>query len=209
MSAIYEIAIQQVKSEHERAYPEARAAFLAALGREPGVERDWTFESFFTMPEPDEGTVLVGLTRWSSLEAFGAATRKLMPTATAQALFEKVHMRAFVQVRPADGEPFRLEDHIQGPDNVLEVAVRKPKDGVNEAELLAARDAFFRVVAAQPGFVFDRELVDAQGNRVVLIGWESTSAFMNALGALQTRKEMSAFFGVIDVQAYQAARLRL
>ena len=49
-----------------------------------------------------------------------------MPTAEAQAVFSKVDMRAFVQVRTADGEVFRLEDQIHGPDHVLEVAVRRP-----------------------------------------------------------------------------------
>jgi heme-degrading monooxygenase HmoA len=207
MSNIYEIAIQAVKPDETSSYPEARARFLRVLEEQPGVERDWTFESFFTMPEPDQTKVVVGLTRWRSAADFEAASGALMPTPEAQAVFSKVDMRAFVQVRTADGEVFRLEDHIQGPDQVLEVAVRRPKPGVSEAHFQAARRGFFDRIAEQPGYLFDRELVDDAGHRVVLIGWRSTAAFMSALGALQTCPEMGTFFSVLDVQAFQAARM--
>ncbi|MCB9603053.1 MAG: hypothetical protein H6722_34645 [Sandaracinus sp.] len=207
MSHVYEIAIQAVKPDQTTSYPQARADFLRVLQEQPGVERDWTFESFFTMPEPDQTRVLVGLTRWRSAADFAAASGKLMPTAEARAVFSKVDMRAFVQVRTADGEPFHLEDELQGPDQVLEVAVRRPKAGVSEEQFQAARKGFFDRIAEQPGHLFDRELVDDDGNRVVLIGWRSSEDFQSALGALQACPEMGAFFGILDVQAYQAARM--
>ena len=205
--SIYEIAIQAVKPDETTAYPDARASFLRVLKGQPGVERDWTFESFFTMPEPDQDKVIVGLTRWRSIEDFSAASARLMHTEEAQAVFSKVDMRAFVQVRTADGEVFRLEEHVQGPDQVVEVAVRRPKAGVSEERFLAARKGFFGRIAERPGYIFDRELVDDDGNRVVLIGWRSTDHFMAALGSLQTSPEMGAFFGILDVRAYQACRL--
>ena len=118
-----------------------------------------------------------------------------------------VDMKAFVQVRTADGQPFALEDHFRGGDNVLEVAVRRPKGGVSEGDYSAARDAFFGKVSEQSGFVFDREFVDDDGNRVVLIGWDSMASFQGALGALQEQPEMGQFFGLIDVSAYQAAQI--
>lgn len=207
MSSIYEIAIQAVKPDQTTTYPRARASFLRVLAEQPGVERDWTFESFFTMPAPDETRVIVGLTRWKSMAAFADASARLMPTSAAQSLFSKVEMRAFVQVRTADGEPFRLEDEIEGTRQVLEVAVRRPKAGVTEEQLQAARSGFFDRIAERPGYLFDREFIDDHGNRVVLIGWRSTDDFMAALGVLQTCPEMGAFFALLDVQAYQATRL--
>lgn len=207
MTATYEIAIQKVLPEHAHQYAQVRAEFLAQLQDRPGNEADWTFRSFFTMPEPDEAEVLVGITRWSSLDAFAAATEALGSTDLARRLFGSVQMRAFVQVQPADGSDFRLEDVLTGPEAVLEVAIRRPKPGVTEARYQAGHDAFFALVRAQPGFAFDQELVDAEGARAVLIGWRSADDFQNALGMLQHREEMGAFFGLIDVQAYQATSL--
>lgn len=50
----------------------------------------------------------------------------MMAMPVVQSFFEKVNMQAFVQVAPADGQPFILEDHINKPGHVLEVAVRTP-----------------------------------------------------------------------------------
>jgi len=122
----------------------------------------------------------------------------------AQSFFEKVNMQAFVQAAPADGQPFILEDYINRPGQVLEVAVRTPKPG-EEDNFDAARAGFFGRVAEQPGYIFDREFLTADGQRVVMIGWESQEQFMTALGALSQMPEMGAFFGIIDAQAYQAA----
>lgn len=208
MKPIYEIAVQQIHADAEDTYPAARRAFLEVLKEQPGNQEDWTFESFFTMPQPNEGTVLVGITRWASMESFANASEALMSTERAQAVFSKVDMKAFVQARPVDGVEFVLERYIDSGDQVLEVAIRKPKPGVSEADYQRARDAFFAQVGAQPGYLFDQELVDDAGHRIVLIGWSSAGAFEAALQILQTRPEMGAFFSMIDVQAYQAARLR-
>lgn len=205
MAVIHEIAIQAIKPEAADTYPAVRSAFLEALRAQPGVQHDATFESFFTMPEPDTTRVLVGITRWASRDAFDAASAALMSTEEARAVFASVDMKAFVQVRTADGEPFRLEDALSGPDPVLEVAIRRPKPEVSDAAYDAAHAAFFGQVRARDGFLFDREFVDDDGRRVVLIGWERKDAFMAALGALQHTPEMGAFFALIDVEAYQAA----
>lgn len=207
MSTIHEIAIQKVRPEASATFGEVRRQFLEKLHQLDGNEKDWTFRSFFTMPEPDDGEVLVGITRWSSMGHFVAASEGLGSTELAARLFSSVQMKAFVQVRTADGEPFALEEELPGPDAILEVAVRRPKDGVTEDQYDSAHDAFFNLVRAQPGYAFDREFVDVDGARVVLIGWDSSDAFQAALGSLQHRREMGAFFALIDVQAYQATTL--
>lgn len=204
MSATYEIAIQKILPEHAATYPETRAAFLTQLQARPGHQADWTLRSFFTMPEPDDAEVLVGITRWSSLDAFAAASDALGSTDLARRLFGSVQMKAFVRVHTPDGSDFRLEDALTSPDAVVEVAIRRPKPGVTAAQYEAAHDAFFALVRAQPGFLFDQELVDADGARAVLIGWRCDDDFHEALGTLQHREEMGAFFARIDVQAYQA-----
>lgn len=199
-----EIAIRKVKAGHEDAFIAARANLIRLLKAQDGVVKDWEFQSFFTMPEPNDRDVYVGMTRYDSMATVGRLTEKLMSSPEAAAFFGTFDMQAFVMVTPADGRPFKLEDVIQNDRQVLEVAVRTPKAGM-EDQFTTLRDAFFGRVAEQPGYIMDREFVDAQsGANVVLIAWESRAAFMNALGVLQTLPEMEAFFGAIDAQAYQA-----
>ena len=201
---IYEIAIQEVKDGDVADWAAARAPLLEGLSQTPGVEEDWTLKAFFTFPEPGPLPVYVGLTRWSSIEDFGAAAQAMMAMPVVQSFFEKVNMQAFVQVAPADGQPFILEDYINKPGQVLEVAVRTPKAG-HEGDFDAARAGFFGKVAEQDGYIFDREFVTADGQRVVMIGWDSQPQFMTALSAVSQMPEMGAFFGIIDASAYQAA----
>jgi len=200
---IYEIAIQEVQPGMEEAWAERRAAFLAELDGRDGNERDWTFPAFFTFPEPGPNPVYVGVTRWSQLADFAAAAEVLMPTETATSFFETVTLQAFVQVAPMDGGDFVLEDYINAPGQVLEVAVRRPLEGQREA-FDAGRDAFFGRVAEQPGYIFDREFVTADGWQAVLIGWDSMDAFQAALGVVSQGPEMGAFFGAAEIMAYQA-----
>lgn len=201
---VYEIAIQEVRNGDVADWTAARAPLLEGLAQTPGVEEDWTLKAFFTFPEPGPLPVYVGLTRWSSIEDFEAASGAMMGMPQVQSFFEKVNMQAFVQVSTADGQPFILEDYINKPGQVLEVAVRTPKAG-HESDFDASRAGFFGKVAEQDGYIFDREFVTADGQRVVMIGWDSQEQFMAALGALSQMPEMGAFFGIIDASAYQAA----
>jgi hypothetical protein len=200
---VQEIAIRKVKAGQDEAFKAARRALIKQLKAQTGVEKDWEFQSFFTMPEPDDTDVFVGMTRYDSVETVQRISGALMQSPEAAAFFATFDMKAFVLVQPIDGGEFRMEDHVQ-PGNVLEVAVRVPLGG-QEAQFDRLRKGFFDQVAAQPGYLFDREFVDLQsGDKVVLIGWESQAAFQQALGILQTQPEMGAFFGAIEAKAYQA-----
>ncbi|MCB0156314.1 MAG: hypothetical protein KDF65_16075 [Anaerolineae bacterium] len=204
---VMEIAIRKVKEGQDNAFVAARSNFISLLKTQTGIEKDWEFESFFTMPEPDDTAVFVGMTRYDSMETVGRLSEKLMRSPEAQAFFGTFDMKAFVLVTPADGQSFKLEEVITNANQVVEVAVRTPKAGLEE-QFPVARDAFFKLVAAQPGYIMDREFIDQQsGANVVLIAWETLEDFQNALGAMQTKEEMGAFFGVIEVQAYQALQL--
>lgn len=200
---VLEIAIRKVKSGREKEFVAARAAFISKLKAQDGIEKDWEFKSFFTMPEPDDTDVFVGMTRYASADAMQAIGGKLLPSPEAATFFGTFDMKAFVAVQPADGKAFKLEDHITA-GNVLEVAVREVKAG-NEAQFDGKRKTFFDLIAKEKGYLFDREFIDLQtGAKVVLIGWESMDAFQQAAGRLQQKPEMGAFFSILDVKAYQA-----
>lgn len=201
--SIMEIAIRKVKKGQDAAFYDARTAFISKLKEQNGIEKDWEFKSFFTMPEPDDTEVFVGMTRYESPEAMQAIAANLMQSPEAGQFFSTFDMKAFVAVQPADGSDFKLEDHIK-EGNVLEVAVRTVKEG-SEGEFADKRKGFFDMIEQQEGYLFDQEFTDLQtGAKVVLIGWKSIEDFQKGAGFLQTQPQMGAFFGILDVKAYQA-----
>lgn len=203
---VLEIAIRKVKAGKDNEFVAARTSFINKLKAQYGIEQDWEFKSFFTMPEPDDTDVFVGMTRYASPAAMQSIADKLMSSAEAGQFFGTFDMKSFVAVQTADGKPFKLEEFISG-NNVLEVAVRSVKNG-KESEFDAKRKAFFDLIEKQDGYLFDREFIDLQtGDKVVLIGWKTMDAFQKGAGFLQTRPEMGVFFSILDVKAYQAVAL--
>lgn len=149
--------------------------------------------SFFTMPEPDTQPVMVSLTGW-----VGST-----PAALDQALPEGVSQKAQAIMELNDNDVDALMEHVRSA-GALEVAIRTPRAGQDEA-FLRERERFFGLVRQQPGFVFEQELLAAEGPvRAVLIGWKDRNVFMQALGVLGQAPEMGSFFSTIDVHAYQA-----
>ncbi|MEZ4776252.1 MAG: hypothetical protein R3D00_23965 [Bacteroidia bacterium] len=202
-NTVLEIAIRKVKEGQDEAFVNARTAFISKLKAQQGIQKDWEFKSFFTMPEPDNTDVFVGMTRYESAEAMQNIANNLMPSPEAGQFFGTFDMKAFVAVQPADGSDFKLEDHIS-EGNVLEVAVRTVKDG-SENDFEAKRKGFFDLIAQQDGYLFDKEFIDLQtGDKVVLIGWKSMEDFQIGAGYLQTQSQMGDFFSILNVKAYQA-----
>jgi len=201
--SVLEIAIRKVKEGQDEAFVNARTAFINKLKAQDGIQKDWEFKSFFTMPEPDNTDVFVGMTRYESAEAMQKVADNLMQSPEAGQFFGTFDMKAFLAVQPADGSDFKLEDHINA-GNVLEVAVRTVKEG-NEAVYDTKRKGFFDLIAQQEGYLFDKEFIDLQtGDKVVLIGWKSMEAFQQGAGYLQTQPQMGDFFSILNVKAYQA-----
>lgn len=200
---ILEIAIRKVKEGQDEAFLNARTAFINKLKAQQGIQQDWEFKSFFTMPEPDHTDVFVGMTRYASAEVMQNIANNLMQSPEAGQFFDTFDMKAFVAVHPADESNFKLEDYIKD-GNVLEVAVRTVKEG-NENDFETKRKGFFDLIAQQDGYLFDKEFVDLQtGDKVALIGWKSMEDFQKGAGYLQTQPQMGEFFGILNVKAYQA-----
>ncbi|NCN04718.1 MAG: hypothetical protein GW949_03715 [Spirochaetales bacterium] len=64
---LMEIAIRKVKIGLDKEFENNRNAFIQLLKQQDGVQKDWEFKSFFTMPEPDDTDVFVGITRYESI----------------------------------------------------------------------------------------------------------------------------------------------
>tara|TARA_R110002050_G_scaffold49818_6_gene115551 strand:- start:1215 stop:1973 length:759 start_codon:yes stop_codon:yes gene_type:complete len=204
--SVLEIAIRKVKEGQGEAFFAARSAFISKLKAQEGIEKDWEFKSFFTMPEPDNTDVLVGMTRYKSADAMQVVANNLMQSTEAGEFFGTFDMKAFLAVQAADGSDFKLEDYIKG-GNVLEVAARTVKEG-SESEFDAKRKGIFDLIKEQDGYLFDKEFIDLQtGDKVVLIGWESIDVFQKGAGFLQTQAEMVDFFSILNIKAYQALAL--
>lgn len=75
---VLEIAIRKVKEGQDEAFVNARTAFISKLKAQEGIQKDWEFKSFFTMPEPDNTDVFVGMTRYESAEAMQNIANNLM-----------------------------------------------------------------------------------------------------------------------------------
>lgn len=206
MEAIYELAINQVKAGRLTDFYTARQIFITQMKKAEGVGQDGFFESFFTMPGENETEVFVGVTEWGSSEMFANAARQLMPTDAFKDYFQTFDQLAYLQVQPEDGYPFNLQD-IMEDGLVVEFAVRKTKAG-REAVFPEKRKGFFDLVAAQNGYLFDREFVTVDGTtRAVIIAWESMADFQAALVVLSQKAEMADFMSIVEVQAYQAVQL--
>jgi len=130
----------------------------------------------------------------------------LLPKKVATDFFSTFEMKAFVAIQTSNGSNFYLEDKITA-GNVLEVAIRKVKEGY-EQDFDRLRNGFFGRIQEQQGYLFDQEFLDLQnGDKVVLIGWNSIEAFQKAAEKLQSYTEMGNFFAALDVKAYQALML--
>ena len=210
---IFTLSVQTVPAGAGGQVAVTRAGFLDLITSQGGLVADDNFWSFFTFPEPPAEVVLVGFTQWSDREAMSAARDAVMSGPVAGAYMGSVEMQALVPLVTADGESFDLGAYVDDPNTVIEFAVRRPKDGQEDA-FIAAREAFFAQVGEQPGNLFYREFVMPEGASeliggdsnwtAVLIGWDSAASFQTALGALVQQPELGAFQATIDTLVYHA-----
>ncbi len=203
---VMEIAIRKVKSGKDEVFLNARGKFIDKLKSQEGIQKDWEFKSFFTMPELDDTDVFVGMTRYDSTDSMQKIANNLMSSQEALTFFDTFEMKSFVAVQPANENEVKLEDYIKN-GNVLEVAVRTVKES-NKSEFESKRKEFFNLIEKQEGYLFDKEFIDIlTGDKVVLIGWKSIEDFQKAATFLQNQPQMGQFFNILNVKAYQALAL--
>jgi len=204
---IYELAINKVKEGKSGDFKNARANFLVEMKKEDGCGNDGAWRSFFTTdPEIRAEDVLVGMTKWESIDAFNKAAEHLMPLEVTKNYFGTFDQLAYLQLQTEDGESFDLNKLFKD-GQVVEFAVRETKEG-KEDVFAEKRKAFFDKLATYDGYIFDREFVAVNGTvHGVIIAWESPEVFQKAAETVFGLPEYGDFMSITDMKAYQATQV--
>jgi len=207
IATIYELAINKVKKGRSDDFKNAREKFITEMKKEEGVGVDGAWQSFFTTaPDIDAKDVLVGMTKWDSMGAFGKAAEHLMPMQVTKNYFDTFDSLVYLQLQPENGKSFDLNSLLKD-GQVVEFAVRITKEAKKDV-FAEKRKTFFDILAGYKGFVFDREFVAVDGSvRAVIIVWESLEDFKTAGKTIFQLPEYKDFVSIVDVKAYQAAQV--
>ncbi len=118
-------------------------------------------------------------------------------------------LKAYAFVQPIEGGNFDLGKLAIKEGQVLELAVRRVKDG-QDAAFQSSRKAFVNWLNGQEGVVGSWEFKvvggkDIDGMTVGMSVYESQAAFQAIAGKVQTLPEAGAYFSTFDPVALQYA----
>lgn len=207
---VYEIAVRKVKDGQQEAFTKARSLFINTLKEQEGVQADREFASFYALPQPDERPVFIGMTEWASMDAAGAAGAQLMNTETAQNFFNTFDFKAYVMVKPSEGEGFDLSTLAAQDGQVLELAVRRVKAG-QEAAFDTYRKQFVALLDGAEGVLgsYEFEVVGGQHTERLAVGmsvYASQEAFQAIAGGPIMQNEVTQqYFSTFEPVALQYA----
>ena len=212
-NSVWELAIRHVKSGQLTAFQAARKKFLSQWKQSPGVLADREFASFMALPKPDEREVFIGMTEWSDVKTYGAASGSFFGDKTSQkfqdamAFVGSFDRKVMVMIRQIEGPQASLVTLAAGDGQVLEVAVRKPKAGVSLAAFHEARRAYAKALTSKKGVLvnFEFEVVsdNPEGLTVGMTAYSDKPTFQAAMAAVNAEPVAGAFFGVIEPVALQ------
>jgi len=212
MNSVFEIAINQSKEDRHQEFLDTRAAFVEVLGKEEATLNEGKWQPFFTViPDMDLARVLVGMTEWSSILAFGEAAGRLLPQTEAVNYFGSFNPLAYAVLETVDGEAFDMET-IKKEGSVVEFAIRKGKTDDSFGKL---RDTFFNSLENYQGYQFAREFTVkkmneqgmpelAENTQAVIIVWDNAEDFQAAATPIFASEEYNNFAASIDVETYFA-----
>ncbi len=206
-SPVFEVAVRMVKPGKKDAFVQARSQFISVLKAQPGVSNDREFQSFYALPEPDAREVFIGMTQYASAEALKAAESAVYGAFGPFA--ETMDLKVYLFVQPIEGGPFDLANLAAREGQVLEVAVRRVKEGQDEA-FQSTRRAFVDWLDGQDGVLQSWEftVVAGQDTERLTVGmsvYESQDAFQAVATKTQALPEAGAYFATFDPVALQYA----
>lgn len=213
MEIIYELAINQAKEGQLDQFLDTRSKFVQVLGKQPETLDEGKWSPFYTVdPNLDLKQILIGMTEWKSMQAFGETAGRLMPQQVTKDYFESFNPLAYALLSPVDGKPFDFSS-IKQAGNVVEFAIRK---GKSSDAFGNKREAFFNSLKTYDGYKFAREFIvyalDESGmpslqknTQAVIIVWESAEQFQTAAQPIFGSEEFQQFSNNLDVQTYFAS----
>lgn len=206
---VYEIAVRQVKDGMKDDFVTARTNFINVLTKQKGVSNDREFSSFYALPEPDQREVFIGMTEYASFKTPGKVQSKISVVSKFLKFKKTMDLKAYVFVQLVEGGNFNLSTLATKPGQVLELAVRKVKDGQNYA-FESSRKDFVNWLNGQEGVVGSWEFkvvggADTEGLTVGMSVYESQEAFQAIAGKVQQLPEAGKYFSTFDPVALQYA----
>ncbi len=207
--SVIEIAVRKVKKSQTETFKSARSAFIAKLTQQVAAKTDREFESFYALPVLDSTPVFIGMTEWESMAGAGKAGEILLSSKEAQAFFSTFDFKAYVMVVPSEGGEFELATLASQPGQVLEIAVRRVKEGM-EDEFQSSRKAFVSTLNNMEGVVnsWEFEVVGGQNTERLTVGmsvYENQEKFQHIAGMLNNIEEAGKYFSTFEPVALQYA----
>lgn len=206
---VYEIAVRQVKDGMKEEFVAARSNFIEILTQQDGVSNDREFSSFYALPAPDTREVFIGMTQYSSFKTPGRIQSKMSIVSKFMKFKKTMDIKTYVFVQPIEGGAFDLANLAAQPGQVLELAVRKVKDG-QDAAFQDSRKDFVKWLNTQEGVLGSWEFKvvggkDTEGLTVGMSVYESQEAFQAIAAKVQQLPEAGAYFSTFDPIALQYA----
>lgn len=204
---VFEIAVRKVKDGMKDDFVSRRAEFTTALKAQNGVSNDREFQSFYALPEVDKQEVFIGMTQYATGKTVGKVQGKVLGKFMKFA--KTMDLKAYAFVQPIEGGNFDLGKLAIKEGQVLELAVRRVKDG-QDAAFQSSRKAFVNWLNGQEGVVGSWEFKVVGGKAIdgMTVGmsvYESQAAFQAIAGKVQTLPEAGAYFSTFDPVALQYA----
>jgi hypothetical protein len=204
---VFEIAVRKVKEGKKDDFVKRRSAFISALKGQKGVSNDREFQSFYALPEPDKQEVFIGMTQYATGKTVGKVQGKVLGKFMKFA--KTMDLKAYAFVQPIEGGNFDLGKLAIKEGQVLELAVRRVKNG-QDAAFQSSRKAFVNWLNKQEGVVGSWEFKvvggkDIDGMTVGMSVYESQAAFQAIGGKVQSLSEAGTYFSTFDPVALQYA----
>ena len=194
---IFELAVRMVKDGMKEEFVNARTNFITTLKAQDGVSNDREFQSFYALPEPDKREVFIGMTQYDNAEVLkvvqGAIYEKFGPFA------QTMDLKAYVFMQQTEGPKLQLEKLAASNGEVLEIAVRRLKEGM-EKEFDNYRKQFVKKLSTYGGVKesYEFKVVDGQQTERLTVGmtvYESQEAFMKLSEPLMKEEVTRQYLG--------------
>lgn len=204
---VTEIAIRMVKEGKSEAFKEARTNFITVLKEQEGVLADREFQSFYALPKPDDREVYIGMTDYQTYKTVGKVQGKMGVVSKFLKFKKTMDLKAYVFVQQTEGPKFNLKTLASGPNEILEIGVRRVKPGM-EKEFNEYRKKFVELLSTYEGVKESYEFKvvggkDIEGLSLGMTVYESKEAFMKLADAIMKEEITQKYFSTFEIVASQ------